>query len=151
MSATIRSDRRSHWTRLAPEAGRLSRFCGVGVSNTAITLTTYYLLVRAGSPGWAASAFAFAAGALNGFHWNARWTFAGCGDRAAATRARYVAVQGAGSALSAIGVLGAQDVLHLAHVPAELVVLPLVTVMMYSLMLTIVFPVRGVDQRPTSA
>jgi putative flippase GtrA len=137
--------------RLPAEIARLVRFCGVGATNTVITLATFDLLVHAGCPAWAASAIAFAAGAANGYHWNARWTFAGRAAAVTATRLRYLAVQGAGTVLSAIGVLGAQDVLGLAHLVAELVILPLVTVLMYGLMRSVVFPARTAEQLPTSA
>jgi putative flippase GtrA len=135
--------------RLAPEVTRIARFCSVGVSNTAITLGVFAVLVRAGCPGWVASAIAFAAGAVNGYHWNARWTFADRAARGAATRLRYVAVQGNGSAVSALGVLAAQHDLRLAHLPAELVILPLVTGLTYGLMRALVF--RGGEQAPTRA
>ncbi len=139
--------------RLPAEIARLVRFCGVGATNTAITLATFDLLVHAGCPAWAASAIAFAAGAVNGYHWNARWTFAGraVGAGAAATRLRYLAVQGAGTVVSAIGVLAAHAVLGLAHLAAELVILPLVTVLTYVLMRSVVFPARTAEQLPTSA
>jgi putative flippase GtrA len=143
---------RAFLARLLPgEAVRLIRFCGVGATNTVITLATFDLLVHLGTASWAASAVAFAAGALNGYHWNARWTFAGRAQRAAATRLRYVAVQGAGTVVSAIGVLAVQDALGLAHLAAELVILPMVTALMYGLMRSVVFPGRAAEQLPTSA
>jgi putative flippase GtrA len=137
--------------RLPAEIARLARFCSVGATNTVITLATFDLLVHAGCPAWAASAIAFAAGAVNGYHWNARWTFAGRAAGATATRLRYLAVQGAGTLLSAVGVLAAHGVLGLAHLPAELVILPLVTVLTYGLMRSVVFPGRRAGQLPTSA
>ena len=152
MTPPVVSGGRSSWTRLLPvEAVRLIRFCGVGATNTVITLATYDLLVQLGTASWAASAIAFAAGALNGFHWNARWTFAGRSAGAAATRLRYLAVQGAGTVISAIGVLTAEDALGLAHFAAELVILPVVTMLMYGLMRSVVFPGRAAGQLPTSA
>jgi putative flippase GtrA len=138
-------------SRLAPELARVARFCGVGASNTAITLAAFALLVSAGCPGWVASAIAFAAGALNGYHWNARWTFADRAVGGTATRLRYLAVQGNGSALSALGVLGAQRGLGLPHLPAELAILPLVTGLTYGLMRSLVFRGSAAEQRPTPA
>jgi putative flippase GtrA len=137
--------------QLPAEIARLVRFCGVGATNTAITLAAFDLLVHAGCPAWAASAIAFAAGAVNGYHWNARWTFAGRAADATATRLRYLAVQGAGTALSAVGLLAAHGVLGLAHLPAELVILPLVTLLMYVLMRSVVFPGRPAERLTTSA
>lgn len=129
------------------ELMRIVRFCEVGATNTAITLVSYGVLVRLGCPPWLASALAFAAGAVNGYYWNARWTFA---DRrrtgVAATRMRYVAVQGAGSGASALGVLLAHDALGLGHLPAEIVILPVVTLFTYALMRSVVFP----PPRPTA-
>jgi putative flippase GtrA len=57
------------------------RFAAVGLTNTALSLAVYPL----------AGALGFAAGAVNGYVLNRRWTFA-CAD-SAATRARYLAVQ----------------------------------------------------------
>lgn len=135
------------------EVMRLVRFCGVGATNTAVTLVAYGLLLRAGCPGWLASALGFAAGAANGYHWNTRWTFA---DRRAdgevdGARLRYLGVQGLGSALSALGVLGAHDALGLAHLAAEAVILPGVTVLTYGLMRRVVFPSRPSADRALSA
>jgi putative flippase GtrA len=138
-------------SRLPPELARVARFCGVGASNTAITLVVFALLVHVGCPGWAASAIAFAAGAINGYHWNARWTFADRAVRGTATRLRYVAVQGTGSALSALGVLGAQHGLGLAHLPSELAILPVVTGLTYGLMRSLVFRGDAAEQLPTPA
>lgn len=135
----------------ALELTRAVRFCSVGASNTAITLAAFALLVHVGCPGWIASAIAFAAGAVNGYHWNARWTFADRAVGGAATRLRYLAVQGNGSALSALGVLGAQQGLGLAHLPAELAILPLVTGLTYGLMRSVVFRARAAERLATPA
>jgi putative flippase GtrA len=136
---------------LSRELTRVVRFLSVGASNTAITLTVFALLGFAGCPGWAASAIAFAAGAVNGYHWNARWTFADRAARAATTRLRYLAVQGNGSALSALGVLAVQHGLGLAHLSAELVILPPVTGLTYGLMRSLVFRTTAAEQPPTPA
>ena len=55
--------------------GQAVRYLLVGVSNTAITLVAYALLVAAGVPAVAASAAAFLAGAANGYRLNRTWTF----------------------------------------------------------------------------
>jgi putative flippase GtrA len=127
----------------APELVRLVRFCEVGATNTAVTLLAYGLLLRAGTPTGVASALAFAAGAVNGYHWNARWTFAGHGARGRVTRLRYVAVQGAGALASAAGVTAVHAAAGLARLPAEAVILPAVTVLTYALMRTLVFGAAG--------
>lgn len=123
----------------APELLRLIRFCEVGATNTAITLVSFGLLVRAGVPGAAASAVAFLLGAANGYHWNARWTFAGQGDRGRATRLRYLGVQATGAAASAAGVAVVHAASGLARLPSEAVILPVVTVLTYTLMRALVF------------
>jgi putative flippase GtrA len=149
MSSGIRSPALS--PRLAPELTRIVRFGSVGASNTAITLGVFAVLVHLGCQGWVASAIAFAAGAVNGYHWNTRWTFADRAARGAATRLRYLAVQGNGSAVSALGVLGAERGLGLAHLPAELAILPLVTGLTYVLMRSLVFQGDAAEQLPTPA
>jgi putative flippase GtrA len=151
MSRPLAERRLAPRPRLPAELVRLVRFCSVGATNTVITLASYDLLVHAGSPGWAASALAFALGACNGYHWNARWTFAGRSAGATATRLRYVAVQGLGTVSSAVGVLAVRDDLGLARFAAELVVLPVVTGLMYGLMRSVVFPTRAAKRLTTSA
>lgn len=125
--------------RLPAELLRIVRFCEVGATNTVLTLAAYAALVAAGCPPWVSSALAFAVGAVNGYHWNARWTFAGHGAPVARTRRRYVAVQALGSAGSALGVSLFHGALGLGHLPAELAVLPCVTTVTYALMRSIVF------------
>ena len=128
-------------TSLRAELIRVVRFCEVGAANTAITLAAYAGLLHLGVPGWAASALAFAAGAVNGYFWNARWTFADrrSDDGVAALRARYVAVQGVGTLASAAGVALVHDVAGLAHLEAEVVILPVVTALTFTLMRGYVF------------
>jgi putative flippase GtrA len=116
------------------ELGRMLRFGLVGVTNTAVTLATFWLLVHAGTPAPAASALGFAAGAANGYRLNRTWTFRAA-SRGPGTLARYVAVQALGAALSAIG---------RAALAAEVLVLPAVTVVTYVLS-------RRVFSRPTTA
>jgi putative flippase GtrA len=62
---------------------QLIRFGVVGVSNTLVSLAVYRGVGSAG--------LAFAAGAVNGYIWNARWTF-----RARGSKPRYLLVQLAG-------------------------------------------------------
>ena len=79
---------------------QLVRFSLVGVSNTAISFVAFAALRWADTPAPAAAAFGFIAGALNGYWWNGRWTFAGGGRRRSLIR--YGVVQGAGAGLSAL-------------------------------------------------
>ena len=79
---------------------QLGQFSLVGVSNTAISFVVFAALRWANTPAPAAAAAGFLAGALNGYWWNGRWTFAGGGRRRSIVR--YGAVQGAGAGLSAL-------------------------------------------------
>jgi putative flippase GtrA len=114
------------------EIGRMLRFGIVGVSNTAVTLVTFWLLIRIETPPPAASALAFAAGAANGYRLNRTWTFrvTSGGPR---TLARYVGVQALGAALSAAGMSVIASDLPLTHLAAEALVLPVVTMLTYVL------------------
>jgi putative flippase GtrA len=122
---------------LAAELPRIVRFCAVGVLNTALTLTSYAVLVALGCPAPLASAIGFALGAVNGYWCNARWTFAAMA-RAHGAPARYCAVQAFGAGLSALGLAAARG-LGAARLPAEIVTLPWVTVTTYVLSRLLVF------------
>jgi putative flippase GtrA len=128
---------------LHAELGRLLRFALVGVSNTALTLITYTLLTRAGVAAAVASALGFAVGAANGYRLNRRWTFHATGAGGATVVSRYVAVQALGAGLSAGGVALVTAGLSLRHLPAELLVLPLVTLITYILVRRVVFEVAA--------
>ena len=79
---------------------QLGRFSVVGVSNTLVSFLVYAALRWAHSPAPAAAALAFGAGALNGYWWNGRWTFAS-GERRRSP-GRYAVVQAGGVAGSAL-------------------------------------------------
>jgi putative flippase GtrA len=119
------------------EATRFARFCAVGVLNTLLTLTAFAVLTAAGIPSPAASAAAFALGAINGYVLNRTWTFHATGGPA--TLARYVAVQALGAASSAAGVALVTNDLEPRRIAAEVVVLPVVSAVTYSLSRTLVF------------
>jgi putative flippase GtrA len=99
---------------LARLALQLGRFAGVGVGNTLLSVLAFAVLRRAGVTGAPAAALAFAAGAVNGYAWNRRWTFAAA-DTARA-RGRYVVVQlaGLGATSGAVAVLGRAPLPQLA-------------------------------------
>ncbi|HEX3454724.1 MAG TPA: GtrA family protein [Gaiellaceae bacterium] len=78
--------------------GQLARYVTVGAANTAISFAAYALLIAAAVPSEAAAALAFAAGAVNGYVLNRRWTFAAADS--ARARTAYVCVQGAGALAS---------------------------------------------------
>jgi putative flippase GtrA len=74
-------------------SAQFGRFLTVGLTNTALSLLAYAVLVQV-VPYWLAGALAFAAGAVNGFVLNRRWTFAAPDSGGA--RLRYLTVQLAG-------------------------------------------------------
>lgn len=119
------------------EALRLLRFGAVGMSNTALTVIAFALLSRAGVAPGPASALAFALGAANGYLLNRSWTFGARGDPA--TFLRYIAVQALGALLSGGAVALASTDLELRRLAAELVVLPGVTLLTYTLCRRVVF------------
>ena len=70
-------------------AGQLVRFLVVGVGNTVLSFVVYRLLLAVGTWYVVAAPLAFAAGAVNGYIFNRRWTFAARDT----TRARFVYVR----------------------------------------------------------
>jgi putative flippase GtrA len=122
---------------MSREALRIARFCVVGVTNTLLTLAVFTLLVALEAPAPLASGLAFCAGAANSYQLNRRWTFSGLG-RAHHAVLRFVVSQGAGALASAGGVF----VLTQAGWPrlaAECVILPCVTIALYSVSRLLVF------------
>src|SRR5712692_9439441 len=98
------------WTFPAPSLHRPShpvhqfaRFLVVGVGNTLISFAVYRLLLVPGTPYVAAAPLAFGVGAVNGYVFNRRWTFAARDSRRA--RIVYVAVQGSGAVATTLLVL----------------------------------------------
>jgi putative flippase GtrA len=109
-------------------AFQFARFLVVGVANTAISFGVYRLLYWAGTPYVVAAPVAFAAGAVNGYVFNRRWTFSARDTRRA--RVLYVAVQVAGAASTSLLVYA----FHRAGVPrgwAYLAAAPPVTLAMF--------------------
>jgi putative flippase GtrA len=119
------------------EVARFVRFGVVGLSNTLLTLLAFALLTRLGVVADAASALAFAGGAVNGYLLNRAWTFHATGGLR--TLARYVPVQTLGALVSATGVRLASTDARLHHIVAECVVLPFVTLLTYALSRRFVF------------
>ena len=121
--------------------GQAVRYLLVGISNTAITLVAYALLVAAGVPPVAASAVAFVAGAANGYRLNRTWTFRS-DRRGAGQGARYLAVLTLGLGLNAIGVALAVHA-GLPKLAGEIVALPPVTATTFVLARSWVFGAGG--------
>lgn len=51
------------------------RFCIVGIGNTLIDFSFFFLLIKIGAPYLSAQLIAYSAGILNSFIWNRYWTF----------------------------------------------------------------------------
>jgi putative flippase GtrA len=130
--------------------GQAVRYVLVGASNTAITLAAYALLVAAGVPAIAASAVAFAAGALNGFALNRSWTFRS-DRRGPGAAARYVAVVTLGLGMNAVAVALAVHMAELPRIAGEVVALPPVTATTFVLARSCVFAARGGRRSPGPA
>jgi putative flippase GtrA len=107
---------------------QLTRFCVVGASNTAVALLVFWLLDRAGLPYLLAAALSFGAGAVNGYLLNRAWTF-----RVPGSFPRYLAIQAMGVGLDVGLVAAGVAALHLAHLLAQLVAIPLVTATNFTL------------------
>ena len=105
------------------------RFLVVGLGNTALSFVVYRLLLVIDTPYVLAAGLAFAAGAVNGYVFNRRWTF-GARD---STRARvvYVAVQAAGAGATSLLVLLFVRAAQTGKIGAYLAAIPPVTVCMF--------------------
>jgi len=108
---------------------QLVRFLVVGVGNTAVSFVAYRLLLAVSTPYVIAAALGFAAGAVNGYVFNRRWTFVARDS----TRARllYVAVQAAGAASTSLLVFCFVQWLGIGKVEAYLAAIPPVTLSMF--------------------
>jgi putative flippase GtrA len=106
------------------------RFLLVGAGNTALSFVVYRLLLAVAIPYLVAAPLAFAAGAVNGYVFNRRWTFAAPDT----TRSRflYVVVQGAGALSTSLLVLFFVRVAGTGRVWAYLAAIPPVTVCMFA-------------------
>lgn len=54
---------------------QLLRFCAVGLGNTAVDFTTFFLLTRGGVTYLLAQVLSYTAGVINSFLFNRKWTF----------------------------------------------------------------------------
>jgi putative flippase GtrA len=110
-------------------APQLARFLVVGVGNTAVSFVVYRLLLALGAWYVLAAPLAFAAGAVNGYIFNRRWTFAARDTMRA--RILYVVVQLLGAASTSLLVLFFVRVAGTGRVWAYLAALPPVTLAMF--------------------
>jgi putative flippase GtrA len=110
----------------SPEVRRhFVRFLIVGVANTLITFVVYRLLLTVDVAYVVAAPVAWAVGAVNGYVFNSRWTFAARDSTCARIVYGLVTAAGAGSSSLLVWLFAAAG---LGKVEAFLVVLPLVTV-----------------------
>jgi putative flippase GtrA len=108
---------------------QLARFLVVGISNTAVSFVAYRLLLVVSTPYVIAAALGFAVGAVNGYVFNRRWTFAARDS----TRARflYVLVQVVGAASTSLLVWFFVRAVGIGKVEAYLAAIPPVTFCMF--------------------
>jgi Gpi18-like mannosyltransferase/putative flippase GtrA len=104
---------------------QLARFATVGVTNTLLSYAVYALLLAVALPYPLAGAVGFAAGAVNGYVLNRRWTF-GAPDSGRA-RARYLVVALGGLAATSFLLALLVSTGGLGRLPAYALTIPLVT------------------------
>jgi putative flippase GtrA len=109
---------------------QFGRFLLVGVTNTVLSFVVYRLLLALGTPYALAAPLAFAAGALNGYVLNRRWTFAAPDSMRA--RVLYLAVQAVGAGSTSLLVLLFVRAAGTGKVGAYLAAIPPVTVCMFA-------------------
>jgi putative flippase GtrA len=122
------------------------RFLLVGVGNTAVSFVAYRLLLLVAVPYALAAPLAFAAGALNGYVFNRRWTFAA--RDTTRSRVLYVLFQGIGAASTTMMVVLLVQATSVGRVPAYLVAVPPVTVAMFLANRVWTFREPAVGDRP---
>jgi putative flippase GtrA len=126
---------------------QLARFAIVGATNTAVTFVAYTAAVGVGVHYLPAAAAAFVLGAVNGFVLNRAWTFRH-GGRPLASGSRYAVVQLAGLGTNLVLLWFAVHLAGLGRLPGEAAAAPPVTLMMFALSRTWVFPAtRGLQPR----
>jgi putative flippase GtrA len=111
-------------------SGQFARFVVVGLANTALSFVAYRGLLAVGTPYLIAAPLAFAAGAVNGYVFNRRWTFAAADS--ARARVLYAAVQGVGAGLTSVLVLLLVRAAETGKAEAYLAAIPPVTVAMFA-------------------
>jgi putative flippase GtrA len=115
--------------RRSDHARQFARFLAVGVGNTFLSFVIYGALLALGVWYVVAAPLAFAAGAVNGYVFNRRWTFSARDS----TRARvlYVAVQATGAVSTSL-LVPLFVAASAGKVGAYLAAIPPVTVCMFA-------------------
>jgi putative flippase GtrA len=137
---------RSRALRRHDPAPQLARFLVVGVGNTVLSFVVYRLLLALGAWYVLAAPLAFSVGAVNGYVFNRRWTFAARDS----TRARldYVAVQASGAVSTSLLVLLFVRAVGTGRVWAYLAAIPPVTLCMFAANRLWTFADRNVASGP---
>jgi putative flippase GtrA len=108
---------------------QFARFLTVGASNTIVSYVAYTALLWLSVVYWLSGALAFVVGAVNGYIFNRRWTFAAIDDLP--TRFRYGGVQCA-AVVATSGLLWlVVDLLSIGRLVAYVVAAPVVTAAMF--------------------
>jgi putative flippase GtrA len=102
------------------------RFLVVGAGNTLLSFVAYRLLLEIGTPYVVAAPVAFGIGALNGYIFNRRWTFAAKDSTQA--RVYYLSIAAGGAISTTLFVLVYVEVAGIGRVLAYLLALIPVTV-----------------------
>jgi putative flippase GtrA len=121
---------RGRMLRRDDPARQLARFLVVGVGNSVLSFVVYRLLLVLGAWYVIAAPLAFAAGAVNGYVFNRRWTFAARDSVRA--RVVYVVVQAAGALSTSLLVLLFVRAAGTGKVWAYLAAIPPVTLSMFA-------------------
>jgi putative flippase GtrA len=108
---------------------QFARFLVVGVGNTVLSFIAYRVLLAVEAPYLVAAPLAFGVGAINGYIFNRRWTFAARDSTRA--RAIYLGVQAVGAATTSLLVLLFVRAVGTGKVEAYLLAAPPVTVCMF--------------------
>jgi putative flippase GtrA len=108
---------------------QFARFLFVGAGNTLLSFAVYYALTGLGMASVAAAPVAFGVGAVNGYLWNRRWTFAARDS----VRARivYLLVQAAGAGATSLLVFLLSPIDDLGRSGTYLLAVAPVTVCMF--------------------
>jgi putative flippase GtrA len=108
------------------------RFAAVGALNTLLSWVLYALLEAGGVPYLLASALAFAAGAVNSYVLNRRWTFRSRARRSPEV-ARFAVVQAVGLATDVLLLEALVRDAGVAHLLAQALVFPVASAVTFAL------------------
>jgi putative flippase GtrA len=119
----------------------------VGGLSTAVTLVIFSVGIALGIWYPVAAAVGYAAGIVNGYTWNRRWTFE-AGDFHLPEFSRYLLVQGGGLVANLIGLAFAVETLGMVKLAAEIITLIPIVLVTYFLNRWWIFTPRAAASRP---